>query len=161
MKWNYWVQNGAQKSIWSSPITSTVILSKGNLVRLAHRPVSIFDLHGMCTFSFQGWAIIIIKKEKKNRTTQIVIIIIIIIKQARGGMKKSIHFTMDSYSEPEFGLFFSGPWKIMHWIIFSILFFYITFTWCLMIFFICVLYHICDVKKCPAVTWYSILQNIV
>jgi hypothetical protein len=46
------------------------------------------------------------KKEKKNRTTQIVIIIIIIIKQARGGMKKSIHFTMDSYSEPEFGLFF-------------------------------------------------------
>jgi hypothetical protein len=83
-----------------------VILSKGNLVRLAHRPVSIFDLHGMCTFSFQGWAIIIKKKEKKNRTTQIVIIIIIIIKQARGGMKKSIHFTMDSYSEPEFGLFF-------------------------------------------------------
>ena len=117
------------KSIWSSPITSTVILSKGNLVHLVRRPVPIFDPRGMCTFSFQGWAIIIKKeKEKENRTTQVAIIIIIIIKQAKGGMKKSIHFTVDSYSEPEFGLSLFRSLKHYALNYFSILFFYITFT---------------------------------
>jgi len=70
-------------------------------------------------------------------------------------MKKSIHFTMDSYSEPEFGLFFFFFRSLKNYAL-NYFFNFIFLHYFNMMpddcFLIRVLYRICDVKKCPAVT---------